>query len=277
MWHAIHEYKRQELQIRHMRWRTAGAWVAVAIALMALAKPEIVTLWKGLVAVSEGKSIPQPGPALPKTEPEKRTSLPNEQQNKARVERNRVRLHNHVDALPRFSLLSPIADNVETPPTLAFSYRQFLDDVRYVISIGEWKQFVALSSDSARDRFIEQFWERRNPIPGTPSNRYRDEHYRRLAYADREFRYKDVPGRRTFRGWMYILNGKPDVREVHPGGTNAPSGAESAGLPAEIWRYHVQGPGDDITFEFIDANRDGTFPLVTPPNARVLLPEEEKK
>jgi len=96
--------------------------------------------------------------------------------------------------------------------------------------------FERLASDDARYQFIERFWEQRDPTPGTPQNEFRDEHYRRVAYANERFRSAD-PGWRTDRGRTYITWGPPDQIESHP------SGDASSG-PFEIWRYRA---GSDPT------------------------------
>src|SRR4051794_4410544 len=67
-------------------------------------------------------------------------------------------------------------------------YKKWLDeDVRWIITDQEMAAFKHLSNDEERDSFIEQFWLRRNPNPDSPDNEYRDEHYRRIAYANEHF------------------------------------------------------------------------------------------
>jgi GWxTD domain-containing protein len=76
-------------------------------------------------------------------------------------------------------------------------YRNWLDqDVRYIISPEEEQVFKLLSTDDERDQFIEQFWLRRDPTPDTEENEFREEHYRRIQYANEHFA-AGVPGWRT--------------------------------------------------------------------------------
>ena len=70
---------------------------------------------------------------------------------------------------------------------------------------------IVLSTNEEHDKFIEQFWERRNPTPGAP-NKFKEEHYRRLAYANEHFA-SGVPGWQTDRGHIYILYGASDELE----------------------------------------------------------------
>lgn len=124
------------------------------------------------------------------------------------------------------------------------------EDVVYIIDQAERTAFLALTTDEERDRFIEQFWERRNPTPGA-TNKFKDEHYRRLVYANEHFA-SAVPGWQTDRGHIYILYGPPDELEVHP----------HAAVPTEIWLYHhVAGIGDNATITFVDSTGHGDFRL----------------
>src|SRR5215475_5566386 len=93
------------------------------------------------------------------------------------------------------------------PPT----YRKRLtEEVTYIITDEEKEAFVHLSSDEARDKFVEHFWEIRNPNPGSPTNSYKDEIYKRIAYANQWFgHFSGDEGWRTDRGRVYITLGKP--------------------------------------------------------------------
>lgn len=89
-------------------------------------------------------------------------------------------------------------------------YRRWLDqDVIWIISKVEKEVFLSLKTDTERDRFIDNFWLARDPSPGTPKNEFKDEHYRRINYANAHFNREGGPGWRTDRGHMYILLGPP--------------------------------------------------------------------
>ncbi|HEV2380939.1 MAG TPA: GWxTD domain-containing protein, partial [Terriglobia bacterium] len=101
---------------------------------------------------------------------------------------------------------------------LSQHYKEWLDqDVAYIISDQERKAFLNLSNDEERDAFIEQFWRRRNPDPDSPENAAREEHYRRIAYANEHFA-AGKPGWKTDRGRIYIEWGAPDSIDSHPSG-----------------------------------------------------------
>jgi len=96
------------------------------------------------------------------------------------------------------------------------AYKSWLDqDVAYIISDEERKAFRNLGNDEERDAFIEQFWLRRNPNPDSPDNEFREEHYRRIAYANEHYA-AGKPGWKTDRGHIYIAFGAPDSVDSHP-------------------------------------------------------------
>lgn len=145
------------------------------------------------------------------------------------------------------------------------TYKKWLDqDVRWIITDQERKAFLGLSNDEERDNFIEQFWRRRNPDPESPDNSFREEHYRRIAYADEHFP-AGKPGWMTDRGHIYIAYGPADSIESHPsGGTydrpQEEGGGETSTFPFEIWHYrHIDGIGDNIDIEFVDPCMCGDY------------------
>ena len=92
-------------------------------------------------------------------------------------------------------------------PSVKEIYKKWLsEDVRWIITDQERADFKRLSTDKQRDDFVVAFWERRNPIPGSSENKFKEEHYRRLAYANTHFA-AGVPGWKTDRGRRYILYG----------------------------------------------------------------------
>jgi len=145
------------------------------------------------------------------------------------------------------------------------AYRTWLEqDVAYIISDEERKAFKSLSNDEEREAFIENFWLRRNPNPDSPENEFRDEHYRRIQYANDHFA-AGKPGWKTDRGHIYISFGKPDSIESHPSGGsyNRPieeCGGETSTFPFETWHYrYLEGVGDNIDIEFVDTCQCGDY------------------
>ncbi len=157
---------------------------------------------------------------------------------------------------------------------LGASYRKWLDeDVRWIITDAEREAFLKLGTDEERDAFIEAFWARRNPDPESPVNTFKEEHYRRIAYANEHFS-SGVPGWKTDRGRIYIEYGPPAQIDSHPAGGTYDRPFEQGGgttstYPFETWRYrHIDGVGDDIVLEFVDQCGCGEYHLTMDPNEK---------
>jgi len=156
-------------------------------------------------------------------------------------------------------------------------YRRWLDEeVGYLIAEEEREVFTALTTDAERERFIEAFWRRRDPDPTTEINEFREEHYRRLAYANEHFTAA-VPGWKSDRGRIYIIHGPPDAIEKHPsaGTYNRPpheGGGSTQAYPFEVWFYReLEGVGTDVELEFVDVSLTGEYRLVSDPDEKDAL------
>src|SRR6266436_6390687 len=145
-----------------------------------------------------------------------------------------------------------------------------LNEVPDIITDAERRAFLELGTEKEREQFKEIFWRDRNPEPESPVNSVREEHYRRLAYADEHFA-SGIAGRKTDRGRIYIIWGPPDEIESHPtGGTyDRPSeqgGGSTTTSPWEMWRYrHLEGIGENIEIEFVDTTGSGEYHITRDP------------
>ena len=156
-------------------------------------------------------------------------------------------------------------------------YKKWLDqDVVYIISPEERSAFLHLSTNEEREQFIEQFWQRRNPDPESPENTFKEEHYRRIAYANERFA-SGIPGWRTDRGKIYIMWGPADEIESHPSGGSYDrpaneGGGQTSTYPFEQWRYrYLEGIGNDVILEFVDPSMTGEFHLTMDPSEKDAL------
>lgn len=156
-------------------------------------------------------------------------------------------------------------------------YRKWLnEDVAYIITDEERAAFKRLSTDEEREQFIEQFWLRRDPTPDTAENEFKEEHYRRIAYANERFS-SGIPGWKTDRGRIYITFGPPDEIESHPSGGSYERPIEEGGgttstFPFEIWRYrYIEGIGSDILIEFVDPTMSGEYRMTMDPSEKDAL------
>ncbi|HEX3351418.1 MAG: GWxTD domain-containing protein [Terriglobales bacterium] len=173
---------------------------------------------------------------------------------------------------------------------LSKTYKKWLDeDVRWIITDEEQKAFKLLSNDEERDQFIEAFWQRRDPTPDTIENEFKEEHYRRMAYANEHFA-AGIPGWKSDRGRMYIMYGPADEIESHPSGGSyerpmEEGGGETSTFPFEDWRYrYLEGIGQEVIIEFVDTCMCGDYhmtmdrsekdALLYTPNAGLTLYEQ---
>jgi len=126
------------------------------------------------------------------------------------------------------------------------------EDVRWIITDQERAQFLTLKSNSARDQFVTEFWEHRNPTPGSPHNSFKEEHYRRLAFANQHFAGR-TQGDETDRGHIYVAYGPPD---------EITSNSDSH-TPSQTWYYrHLSDQREQVTFEFVDGCHCGDYKLI---------------
>src|SRR5580698_7576837 len=142
---------------------------------------------------------------------------------------------------------------------LATPYKKWLnEDVSYIITDEERAAFKQANDDEEREQFIEQFWLRRDPTPDTDENEFKEEHYRRIAYANEHFA-SGLPGWRTDRGRIYIMWGPPDEVDSHPTGGEwdrpmDQGGGSTTTYPWETWRYRYlegQSLGENVELEFV--------------------------
>src|SRR5580692_1648922 len=138
------------------------------------------------------------------------------------------------------------------------------EEVPYIITKEEHDAFLRLTTNEEREQYIEDFWRRRNPDPDSPENSYREEHYRRIAYANERFS-SGVPGWKTDRGHIYILWGAPDEIDSHAAGSTYERPPEQGGGSTtvhafDIWRYrHLEDIGDNIELWFADPTGTGEY------------------
>ena len=153
-------------------------------------------------------------------------------------------------------------------------FRKWLhEDITYIITPEEKTVFETLTTPEEKDQFIEQFWYRRDPDPGTTINQSREEHYRRIAYANERFA-SGLPGWKSDRGRIYIIHGPPDEVEMHPSGGRYrrpawEGGGTTSTYPFEVWWYrHIEGVGQGVELEFVDPSFSGEYRLALSPDEK---------
>jgi len=155
--------------------------------------------------------------------------------------------------LPAISILAQPNRNAQ----LNSEYRKWLgEDVRWIITNQERTSFLHLKNDEDRDWFVAEFWEQRNPAPGSQPNPFKEEHYRRIAFANEHFA-ASTPGWKSDRGRIYIVYGPPDSIQTQ---------ASTSTTPAEqLWVYrHMQGKSGEVQLNFVDRCRCGDYTFESP-------------
>jgi GWxTD domain-containing protein len=155
-------------------------------------------------------------------------------------------------------------------------YQEWLSEVSYIITPAERKAFLRLQTNEEREQFIETFWARRNPDPGSGVNTFKEEYYRRIAYANEHFS-SGIPGWKTDRGKIYIMWGPPDEIDSHPAGgpyhrPSSEGGGDTTTFPFVDWNYHyLPGIGENVELEFVDPTMTGEYHLTTDPSEKDAL------
>src|SRR6266852_3779043 len=146
----------------------------------------------------------------------------------------------------------PMAGFAQKKEKLPKTYRDWLtQDVVYIITKDERDEFVKLTSDSARDQFIKDFWDIRNPTPGSEINAYKEEHYQRISFANSRFGAgSSTGGWRTDRGRTYITLGEPQQKQLYRSNANL--------KPIEVWFYANVSPALPTAFFVMFFDRDNT-------------------
>ncbi len=140
-------------------------------------------------------------------------------------------------------------------------YQKWLnEEVVYIITSVEKDVFLTLRTDRERDLFIEAFWNHRDPTPNSPTNEFKTEHFRRIAYANQQLgREGAVPGWKSDRGRMYILLGEPLEIQRYAG--------KSGIYDCESWFYQGKtdlGLPSAFNLLFFKENGQGMYKLYSP-------------
>jgi GWxTD domain-containing protein len=170
------------------------------------------------------------------------------------------------EVLPMYTAVPlPAAVLQQTSPTAApvqvdagSLARWIEEDVPDLTTAEEQAAFKALRSDEEREAFIDQFWRRKDPTPGSPTNEFRDEYYRRIVLANQRYSTATTRGYKTDRGRILVTFGQADQMETHVGGDRT--------FPFEKWRYRsIDGIGQEIILEFVDVGGNGDYHLTFDP------------
>ena len=94
----------------------------------------------------------------------------------------------------------------------------FDDVLGFITQIAYPAELDSLRTATGAERRLrwDRFWARRDPLPATPINEYREEFFQRVRFATENFAEADRPGWDTHRGRVYIVLGAPSREGVQP-------------------------------------------------------------
>jgi GWxTD domain-containing protein len=128
------------------------------------------------------------------------------------------------------------------------------EDAIYIIKPEERCAFLHLNSDEEREQFIEQFWYRRSVDPISLDYDFKTEFYRRIVVANEKYGSKQLAGRNTDRGRLYVIFGPPESVD----GSSDPAASHSI----ETWHYHyIKGIGENVQIHFEHVTRYDDYVL----------------
>lgn len=125
-------------------------------------------------------------------------------------------------------------------------------EVKYVAAKNEINQYMSLDSLNAKREFLYNFWESRNPEPGSTRNKYKEEYMKRVEFANKNFSRLGRKGFLTDRGRVLLLYGDPDQKDYYPNQPNL--------KPYEVWFYNQIEGG--VSFVFGDISGFGNYELL---------------
>jgi GWxTD domain-containing protein len=141
----------------------------------------------------------------------------------------------------------------------------------YLMTQEEASAWKAISTDDAAKAFVDLFWARRDPTPGTPANEFREEFERRVAFADANFPLGKKKGSLTDRGRIYIVLGPPkrvERRTANPGANmdRSVDQMQHEDRASQSWIYEGDSAREIFnipaaTLEFSDRLGNGDFRL----------------
>lgn len=135
--------------------------------------------------------------------------------------------------------------------------------VTYLLTKDESNAYRKLKTDDERAAFVKEFWEKRDPTPGTPANEFKERYASRLQVVQQRFGPPKGRGWEDDRGKVVLLLGPPDEIRISNPGRGASSMGTGMGEPG--------GPGGMPGGESGDAAAAGPAPR---PRARFIYKNE---
>ncbi|MFW6078935.1 MAG: GWxTD domain-containing protein [Gemmatimonadota bacterium] len=159
-------------------------------------------------------------------------------------------------AVSRAPLVVTISDQ-----WLVANFEEMLDFLRFIATSDEIEA-LENATGAERQELWRDFWERRDPVPATPTNEFRDQFFDRIRTATIQFGESGTPGWASDRGRVYIVLGPPDG--VFEGGRRA----GDFGRPERMQWVYENAAGSRATLTFEDRNGFGRYELTSSSESR---------
>ena len=134
------------------------------------------------------------------------------------------------------------------PPSIT-DLDEAITQMEYIATREDIDEMLDEKDYSKKLELFKAFWKKKDPAPSTKSNRILKEYFRRVAYANKNFKHY-FDGWKTDMGMIYIVLGPPDNVDRHP--------FEYDSRPYEIWTYY----NISQSFYFLDETGFGDFRLL---------------
>jgi GWxTD domain-containing protein len=134
------------------------------------------------------------------------------------------------------------------------NFDEVLRFVTYIAYPAELDSLRTAVGSARRDRW-EAFWRRRDPLPATPINEFREEFFQRVRFATEHLAESGTPGWETDRGEVYVVLGAPDQTSTRQ------IGREARARPNIIEWLYQHAPGGRLQLLFMDRAGFGRYEL----------------
>jgi GWxTD domain-containing protein len=151
-------------------------------------------------------------------------------------------------SLPTDTLVNTAAGNIDASEYATMGEEELdkeFEQSKYIGTAPEIEQYKKLKGVDSKRKALFDFWSARDEDKSTPYNENKQEYFRRVTYANTQYRTGFREGWKTDRGRVYITYGTPDEVERHANETDI--------KPYEVWYYNsIQGG-----VQFIFGDRSG--------------------
>lgn len=155
------------------------------------------------------------------------------------------------DATPeRAPLLVTISDQ-----WMVANFDEVLEIVGLIAGSDEVDSLRSAVGDQRRELW-DRFWARRDPLPVTPINEFREQFFERVRMATLQFAENGRPGWKTDRGEVFIVLGPP-----HQFFERQVGRSDNLTQPNAVEWIYDNGPAGRLDLLFVDRNGFGRYEL----------------